>query len=185
MYLLKYFFNIFGKKMDDTALKISLHEYHIRQFNTDEWPLYKQLRLEALKLEPSMFRVTIPPETELSDAGWAERINETRAVFGLYHNNTLIGVTSILLLNDEEAYLGQSYIQKEYRGKGLSSLFYKIRLSWASLKQLKRLSISHRKSNAASKAANQRFGFRYTHTTPCTWQDGQSEDVLYYVLDLK
>jgi hypothetical protein len=48
----------------------------------------------------------------------------------------------------------------------------------------KRLSVSHRESNIASKAANQHFGFRYSHREACNCLDGTTEDVLYYVLDL-
>lgn len=89
------------------------------------------MRLEALKTEPAMFRVTSLPETELTDEEWRARTKEPKAVFGLYAMDELVGMTSILLINDDEAYLGQSYIKIEYRGKGLSALFYKIRMAWA------------------------------------------------------
>lgn len=170
--------------MDNQQLHLRSGIYSIRRLQEDEAPLYKAMRLEAIQTEPAMFRCTNPAETDLTDAQWLERVKDPRAVFGLFANDLLIGITSILLLDDNEAYLGQSYIKKDYRGQGLSALFYKIRLAWASERQLKRLSVSHRESNITSKAANQRFGFRYSHREPCNWQDGTSEDVLYYVLDL-
>lgn len=170
--------------MEERNFSVESGIYAIRQLEESEFLLYKNMRLEALNVEPAMFRVTVPPETEITDNEWQERIKEPRAVFGLYAEDVLIGITSIILLDHEEAYLGQSYIKKAHRGKGLSSLFYKIRMDWALAKHLKRIRVSHRESNLASKAANQKFGFRYTHTEPCKWQDGHSEDVLYYVLDL-
>lgn len=158
--------------------------YSIRQLLEGEANLYKSMRLEAIQTEPAMFRCTTPAEVELTDAQWLERIKDPRAVFGLFANDELVGMTSILLLNEEQGYMGQSYVRKEHRGKGLSVLFYKIRMAWALNRKLKYLSVSHRESNLISKAANQRFGFRYTHREPCNWLDGTTEDVLYYLLVL-
>lgn len=104
--------------------------YTIRQLLENEANLYKTMRLEAIQTEPSMFRCTTPAEADLTDAQWLERIKDPRAVFGLFANDELVGMTSILLLNEEDRYMGQSYIQKEHRGKGLSALFYKIRMAW-------------------------------------------------------
>ncbi|ULT23239.1 GNAT family N-acetyltransferase [Sphingobacterium sp. E70] len=60
-------------------------------------------------------------------------------------------MTSMLLLNDTEAYFGQSFIRPEHRGQGLSSLLYKIRMTWVNTQQIKRLIISHREINTISK----------------------------------
>lgn len=165
-------------------MQFSSDVYTIRQLKENEWSTYKQMRLEALQIEPSMFRTSIPEEATLTDTEWKERIKHPRAVFVLLEKNTPIGMTSILLLKDEEAYLGQSYIQKEYRGIGLSVLLFKAPMKWARDLHLKKLSISHRESNIISKAANQRLGFKYTHRETIDWLDGTREDVLYYALDL-
>ena len=131
-----------------------------------------------------MFRCSTPDEADLTDEEWQERIKLPRAVFGLFRDTELIGMTSILLLNDSEAYLGQSYIRKEYRKLGLSSLLYEARMNWAHQHHLKQLTISHRESNAISKAANQKVGFSYTHSETVNWLDGTTEDALYYSLKL-
>lgn len=165
-------------------MQFSPDVYTIRQLQTDEWLIYKQMRLEALQIEPAMFRTSIPEEAALTDTEWIERTKHPRAVFVLLENDIPIGMTSILLLTDDEAYLGQSYIKKEYRGIGLSALLYKARMKWATDLQLKKLSISHRESNVVSKAANQKLGFKYTHRETMNWLDGTREDVLYYTLDL-
>eukprot|EP01133_Synstelium_polycarpum_P016518 gene16518-19633_t len=165
-------------------LNLKSGTYTIRQLLEKEADQYKSMRLEAIQTEPAMFRCTTPAEADLTDAQWLERIKDPRAVFGLFADDEFVGMTSIILLNKEEGYMGQSYVRKEHRGKGLSALFYKIRMDWALNRQLKRLSVSHRESNLISKAANQRFGFRYSHREPCNWLDGTTEDVLYYVLDL-
>nr|WP_199156554.1 GNAT family N-acetyltransferase [Pedobacter sp. ASV2] len=158
--------------------------FNIRQLLISEAILYKSLRLEAINAEPAMFRCTDPPEAELTDSEWKVRIKYPRLVFGLFEHDQPIGMTSILFLNEAEAYLGQSYIRKEYRGLGLSALLYKARMESAVGLQLKRLTVSHRKSNSISKAANQRAGFIFTHLETVNWLDGTTEDALYYALDL-
>ena len=158
--------------------------FKIRQLHENEAHLYKAIRLEAIQREPAMFRCSTPVEADLTDAQWQERIKYPRAVLGLFENKNLIGMTSILLLNDKEGYFGQSYIRKEYRGLGLSALLYKIRMAWASKLQLKQLKVSHRESNTISKAAILRSGFTYSYQEKVNWLDGTTEDVLYYILDV-
>ncbi|RFS26756.1 GNAT family N-acetyltransferase [Chitinophaga silvatica] len=170
--------------MDHFQSQVKSGTYSIRQLNPNEAQLYKAIRLEAIRTEPSMFRCSTPAEEDLSDAQWQERVVSPRSVFGLYENDTIIGMTSILLLNEQEAFLGQSYIRKEFRGKGLASLFYKVRLEFAYGLNLKRLTVSHRANNTISKAANQRAGFQFSYREPAEWLDGTNDDVLYYVLEL-
>ncbi|MBC9928841.1 GNAT family N-acetyltransferase [Chitinophaga qingshengii] len=158
--------------------------YHIRQLQENELPLYKSMRLEALRLESSMFRRPHAEEAALPDATWLERLTHPGAVFGLFENDTIIGITGVRLLDGQVGYLGQSYIRKEYRGRGLSAMLYQARIAWAKKMQLKQLQVGHRENNLVSKAAIQRYGFTYSHREPSNWPDGSTEDVLYYVLDL-
>ena len=171
--------------MDIDQLQIEMGSYKIRQLEESEAHLYKSIRLEAIRTEPARFRCSTPAEADLTTAQWQERIKYPRFVFGLFKNDQIIGMTSILLLKEREGYLGQSYIRKEYRGLGLSVLLYKIRLACASRLQLKQWKVSHRESNTISKAANQRAGFRYSYRESASWLDGTTEDVLYYVLELQ
>lgn len=170
--------------MNNLHHKIEKDKYKIRQLSESEAQIYKSMRLEAINEEPAMFRCSVPAEADLTDEQWQERIKFPRAIFCLFEHDKPIGMTSILLINEEEAYLGQSYIKKDYRGLGLSALLYKIRMDWAYQHQVKQLSISHRESNSISKAANQRYGFRYTHRETVNWLDGNTEDALYYTLEL-
>jgi RimJ/RimL family protein N-acetyltransferase len=162
-------------------------EYTIRQFLPHEAQLYKSIRLEALKLDPGMFGNSHATEAAYEDKVWQDRLNSTTtACFGLFRNDELIGLTSIVRNAEkpEEAYMTQSYIRKAYRGKGLSRLLYEARISWAREHGIRHLTIGHRASNLASQAANQRFGFSYSHRLSRLWPDGAEEDMVYYSLDL-
>jgi len=161
--------------------------YSIRQFTIDDIDAYKRIRLEALATEPGMFGNSHAMEAAMPHEDWVNRIvQHGHARFGLYFNDDLIGLTAIIINaeNPVEAYMTQSYIRKEHRGKGLSTLLYDARIAWAKAKGVKLLTISHRGSNLASKAANQHYGFVYHHTDSRTWPDGVTEDNVHYTLSI-
>jgi len=159
-------------------------EYYIRPLSASDLTAYKCIRLEALQTEPGMFGNSYATEAAMIEQQWLDRLtNPARCCFGLYHNKVLIGITAIVV-QDGIGYMTQSYIRKEHRGKRLSRLFYEIRIDWARNHGLSRLEIGHRKSNIISKAANQRYGFRYSKTESRTWPDGVTEDMVYYKLEL-
>ena len=168
--------------MSESVLAFQSGSFHIRQLTESESPLYKAMRIESIQTEPTLFRQSTPPEIELSDKDWAERIRYPRIVFGLFEDEKMIGITSMLLLNKEEAYFGQSFIQPQYRKLGLSSLLYKIRMVWAIENQLRKLTISHREINMISKAAIRKAGFHYSHKELVQWLDGTSGYSMYYSL---
>ncbi len=79
-----------------------------------------------------------------------------------------------------------SYLLPEYRGRGLSRLFYEARLRWiVEQERFERVVVSHRRSNEPSKRANERFGFVMTGTARTTWPDGTDDDELLYELRLE
>jgi len=159
--------------------------YSIRRFSAGDMDAYRPMRLEALQKECGMFGNSYEQEAAFTDAQWLERLTNTnKACFGLYSGNELIGITGITSDGYAPglAYMTQSYIRKQYRGRGLSGLLYEARLQWAKEHNIKQLIIGHRKNNLASKHANQRYGFVYTHSEPRTWPDNATEDMLYYKL---
>lgn len=161
--------------------------YSIRQFTVAEVEAYKRIRLEALANEPGMFGNSHAMEAALPQEDWENRIvMPGNARFGLYCNDELIGLTAIIINaeNPAEAYMTQSYICKKHRGKGLSAMLYDARIAWAKTNGVTLLTISHRKSNLASKAANQHYGFVYHHTDTRTWPDGITEDNIHYTLNI-
>ncbi len=94
-------------------------------------------------------------------------------------------MTRILLLNDKEGYLEQSSIRKEYRGLGLSLLFYKIRMAWASKLKLKQLKVSRRESHTHFQSSQPTRCIRYSYRESVNWLDAITEDVPYYVPELQ
>jgi len=162
--------------------------YTIRRFTPADVHIYKAIRLEALQTEPGMFGNSYDMEAAMPSSAWQERVIDRGAArFGLYHGNELVGTASVVVVNKDipyEGYMTQSYIKRSYRGMGLSQMLYDARIRWAREHGITQLIIGHRRINEASRRANQRNGFIYTHSEPKLWPDGATDDMLYYKLML-
>jgi RimJ/RimL family protein N-acetyltransferase len=151
----------------------------------DDWELVRALRLEALQSEPGVFGSSYARESVYDEAQWRVwSAGPGKAVFLLYDDTSLIGLTGILAHPNDPttAMCIASYLKPPYRGQKLSRLFYQARLDWAREQGFTRLVVGHRASNTPSMRANQVFGFQETHREQHTWHDGTEEQEIYYEL---
>lgn len=140
-----------------------------------------------MQTNPEMFGSNHVKESAYSDAECQDGLNDpNRAFYGVYHQDEVIGVTGVVLVKEDftKAALAASFLRPSYRGKGLAKLMYEARLDWAREKKCESIIVSHRDGNEASKAANQRFGFEFTHTKETVWPDNVTADEHYYALKL-
>jgi len=160
----------------------------VRLFEPDEWQIYKAIRLKALQSDPGVFGSNYGREVVYTDEEWQARMTDaTRGVFGVFHYGDIIGMTGVATSKDDPAaaVLWGSWLEKSWRGKGISERMYKARLDWARAQpQFKRIIVAHRQSNTASKMANQKHGFVFTHLEHHVWPDGTEEPELHYTLPL-
>lgn len=162
-------------------------KYSLNRLSQKQWADYKSIRLEALLAEPDKFGSSYDSEVAKSDQDWQKLLmNNHRAIFGLYFFDKLIGLTGVALYNGNpnKAIFFSSYIKKEHRGNKLAMSFYQKRIAWARDMQCSCIIVSHREGNDASKAANQRFGFSFTHLETTVWPDGKLDNEVFYKLDL-
>lgn len=163
----------------------------IRPFAPGEWALYKAIRLKALENDPLVFGSSFAEEKTLPDEKWQQDlVNPDGAVFGVFRNGNLIGMTGIAVDRSDPAKqtakLWGSWLEPEWRAKGLSRKMYEKRLAWAKAHPtVKRVIVSHRKTNAVSKRANQRHGFRFTHAAERVWHGGHKDTEFFYELVVK
>ena len=153
------------------------NEIELRQWREDDWPDFRRIRLQALQTNPSVFLKSYDEEASQPDSYWIDCLSsENSAVFGLYDAETVIGLTGAFRYREsphDTVILGMSFIHPDYRGRGLSELFYQARIDWArSQEGITRVIVSHRDGNEASKAANQKFGFVATDSTETVFPDG-------------
>jgi len=164
-------------------------EITIRPLDTSDWAAFRDIRLKALESEPGVFASSYEREVGREESGWRELVtgDDKHQVFGLFDASKLIGITAVFTHRDDPsgatAILAMSFIEPDYRGRGLSRLLYQARLDWVRTRpQFKRVVVGHRESNETSRRANQAFGFQYVGREPHTWPDGVTEDELIYEL---
>lgn len=156
-----------------------------------DWEILRHVRLLALQSDPSVFGSNYARESAYTPDTWREWLDTPdTAIFGVFDGADIAGMTSISVMRDDAtrtaAKLWGSWLRSDLRGHGLSVPMYQVRIDWARAHPtVMRIVVSHRASNAASKHANQKHGFTYTHSTPHTWPDGVEEDHVFYELRVK
>lgn len=169
---------------------IRMQDFHVRKLNVEDWSAYRALRLEALSRNPEFFTPS-RDETKFTEADWKERLlNPNAAAFGLYHAGELVGLSGIVREKNQadspRAHMVSTYIREEYRGQGLSRLFYEARLAWArAQKDIKTLVLEHRSDNTASEKAHRRYGFQFKSSFTETYADKRPGSLTHvYELEL-
>ncbi|MES2254219.1 MAG: GNAT family N-acetyltransferase [Pseudomonadota bacterium] len=162
----------------------------IRALEPSEWEILREFRLASLRDAPGVFATGYDAAAMWLPDDWrAETKGPDHQVFGLFDEKRLIGITATFTYRGDPtgqtALLAMSFILPPYRGRGLSRMFYEARLAWIwAQPQFRRVIVSHRKSNEASRRANQRHGFVQTSTASHTWPDGETEDEIFYELEI-
>jgi L-amino acid N-acyltransferase YncA len=170
-----------------SALDVRKQIFSTQQLTASDVGIFKAIRLEALQKEPHVFGARFEQESQLSDSEWRDRLDtKGSAYFVLKVGRDVVGLTGVVTSWEDpsQAVLIASYIQKEHRGKGGSSLLYEARLNWAMANGFSEVVVSHRASNEASKRANQKHGFEYSHSEQHVWNDGAKEENVFYKLKL-
>lgn len=163
----------------------------IKQLDETDWLVFSQIRLTALQTDPKVFGSNYERESQFTEEDWRSRLQaKDSAIFVIYDGKTPVGMTGVSIdradSTNKTAIFWGSWLAPEYRGKGLSELIYKARTDWAKQQPtVERIIVSHRASNAASKFANRKHGFKFTHTHEKTWTDGATEDEVFYELFIK
>src|SRR5690242_15559041 len=98
-----------------------MEKYELRRLEIGEWQEYKKIRLEALFSTPEVFGSNYQKEAGYSDAAWMALLDNPKcAMFGLYNQGTLVGLTGVVLdrADESNAILIASFIQESHRGQG-------------------------------------------------------------------
>src|SRR5439155_12259656 len=105
----------------------SMPSFRIRPFEPNDWLIFKDFRLQALKAAPGVFATSYEEAVARSPEQWQTTIcGPVHQIFGLFDGERLIAITAVFTSRDdpsgETAELAMSFILPEYRGQGLSRL---------------------------------------------------------------
>ena len=160
----------------------------VRAIRPDEWESFRELRLHALRTEPGVFLSPYATESAYAPEEWQKLLAiDDGQVFGLYDDDRLVGVTAAFTWRHDPsrktAVFAMTYILPEYRGRGLSRLYFDARIAWVRAHpQFEKMVVSHRVGNEPSRSAILRAGFTYWKTESKTWPDGTVADEDLYTL---
>lgn len=162
----------------------------IRELHPDEWEIFRDMRLAALQAAPGVYGSRHEVAATRTEAVWRNNVRgEHNQSFGLFDGAQLIGITSVFRWDEDTsgrtAILASSYILPAYRGRKLSRLLYDARFAWLRRHPyFTRVVVGHRLSNEASQRANQHYGFKEFRRAAHVWNDGVSEDEVFYEMYL-
>jgi RimJ/RimL family protein N-acetyltransferase len=161
-----------------------------RPLTARDWRIFRDMRILALESEPGVFFAPLSSALSKSPEEWQSLVSSpTQQAFGIFDRGRLVGITAVFTSRDDPsgstAGLAMSFIMPKYRGRGLAKLLFDVRLDWVRARpHFKRVLVSHRESNEASRRANQRQGFLFRRRVNRTWPDGEVEDELIYELSI-
>ena len=163
----------------------------IKRFGEDDWQGFKEIRLESVRLHNDVLGTSYAIESNKKDAYWKDIISDicNCAVFGLYDEEKIIGLTSVFRHRDHvenTTILCMVYIREEYRGNSLSDLLFKASIDWSKSQEgITRIWVGHRAGNEISRRANQRHGFAVISNEDMTFGNGETDTHYTYELKIK
>ncbi len=161
-----------------------------RVLSAQDWETFRQIRLRALREHPDVYTGSYRETAARTEREWMEMLDgKGKCIFALFDGDRIIGLAAVFTSREDPSgqsgVLAMDYIDPVYRGRRLSRLLYQVRIDWA--KQhlpFRRLLVSHREGNEASRRANQSFGFKLIGKEEIHWPDGTSAPDYVYELDL-
>jgi ribosomal protein S18 acetylase RimI-like enzyme len=138
----------------------------IRPLLADEWPLYRDLRLRALRDSPDAYGSILDLEAAMTDAEWAERLAR-----GAHSPDELpltaecegepCGLAWVRLDDDtrESAHLYQMWVSDAHRRRGIGRALVDAAAAWARLVGARRLELDVTSNNEAAVRLYEGAGF--------------------------
>lgn len=107
----------------------------VRPLGEDDWELYRDIRLTALKQNPEAFAARLSEESEIDESTWRERMNRSRRILAEDESNNPIGVVSLRVnQRSEDTPYGELFglwVSPELRGEGAARELVKLLLDYA------------------------------------------------------
>ena len=141
---------------------------HIKHLQKNDWVLWKEIRLEALKRHPEAFGGTYEEECLWSDEDFKLGLVKSD-IFGAFIDNRLVGVAGIFVIQSKKlkhkGTLFSLYVKNEKRGQGIADQLVKAVINHVRQRVLQLHCTVVTNNNSALKLY-QRHGFQIYGTEP-------------------
>jgi ribosomal protein S18 acetylase RimI-like enzyme len=147
----------------------------------EQWQPYKEIRLEALKMEPQAFGSSYTTMLQQPDTFWQGRLAEAALRNGNWllfarENDRIIGMIGAFAnLEQNTVSVISVYVTPQARGKGVSKALMRAILEEISqLKRFQSVSLTVNKIQAPALHLYQHFGFKITREEDALMGDGNT-----------
>lgn len=134
----------------------------IRHLAPDDFESFRQIRLEALRLEPASFASRVEDWQGLTDDEWRRRLS-ANAVFVAFVDGEPVGIMGLMPQSSSKARHRATvimvYVRQSMRGKGLASKLLSVLAAHASGQGIRQLELTVSATNPNAIALYQRAGF--------------------------
>ena len=143
----------------------------IEPITPENAPTFKAARLRALQDTPTAFGSTYAKESQLTNADWVARANnsngEKSILYMAIENKAVIGIAGSYLDHDNptQAHLISMWTAPTHRQQGIGRLLVEKIISWASLRKAATLKLMVTSNNDSAAAFYRRLGFALTSRT--------------------
>ena len=148
----------------------------IRHLQEQDWELWKEIRLEALKLHPEAFTSSYEEEYLWVDEDFKQNLVKSD-IFGAFFNNSLVGVAGFFIVERQKlkhrGLLFAFYVQKESRGQGVADRLLTTITDHARQRALQ-LHCSANAENESALKLYQKHGFQIYGTVPRSLKVGET-----------
>ncbi len=150
----------------------------VRVLDEADWPVCRDLRLEALRQSPESFVANYDDEKQYDENAWRERLRQGRWLVSELDGKT-VGLVG-LVLHDEDPELGEIYglwVAPEARGNRVARGLVQAAADQARADERRRLYFWVGSDNGPAVAFASAFGFRPTSERRIVRTDGEGEGV--------
>lgn len=163
----------------------------VGRLTPDDAPVYRDLRLEALRRHPSAFANSFDCETEIPPDRWPGFLQRV-AVFGAWQDHRLVAMAACPTAKDfdnavhthHKAYLTGVYVKPEARGHGFGGAVCRAAIEHArTLPGIDQIMTAVNSANGSALALYQSLGFVAWGRQPCALKvDGAYHDEIEMAL---
>ncbi len=146
------------------VFKIGGDFVHIIELTKDYAPLYRELRLQGLRENPTSFGASFEEESELPLSNFEEKIlHPHRITFGAFESDELLSILTLEKSNLKKmshiSTLSGMYVHKAFRGQGISKPIMASAIMRAKELKCEQIHLSVNIENKIAKELYTSFGF--------------------------
>ena len=141
-------------------------EFRIRDGKSDDWPVYRDIRLRMLQEAPDAYGSSYAAEAGFSEPQWRERVAQPMFFLAVDGSDQVVGTATGLPTQDGTVEVVGMYVAPQARGHGCAGQLLDAVAAAARQRGAQRVVLRVTAGNRAASRSYTRYGF---HPTGRAW----------------